>query len=106
MLIVHVFVHVKPETVDPFISATLENARNSIREPGVVRFAVVQQEDDPTRFLLIEIYRTAADPPSHKETAHYATWRDTVADMMARPRAATKFAAVSPVAEADWSSQR
>ncbi len=106
MLIVHVFVHVKPDSVAAFTAATLANARNSVQEPGVMRFDVVQQDDDPTRFLLIEIYRTPADPAKHKETAHYATWRDTVADMMARPRAATKFAAVSPVAEADWSSQR
>ena len=105
MLIVHVFVHVKPETVDPFISATLENARNSIREPGVVRFDVVQQEDDPTRFLLIEIYRTAADPPSHKETAHYATWRDTVEPMMAEPRRSVKYHALFPEA-ASWERPR
>jgi (4S)-4-hydroxy-5-phosphonooxypentane-2,3-dione isomerase len=105
MLIVHVFVHVKPETVDPFISATLENARNSIREPGVVRFDVVQQEDDPTRFLLIEIYRTAADPPSHKETAHYATWRDAVEPMMAEPRRSVKYRALFPDAAA-WERPR
>src|SRR5688500_13779860 len=77
MLIVHVFVHVKPDAVDAFSAATLENARNSVQEPGVVRFDVIQQEDDPTRFLLIEIYRTPADPARHKETAHYQTWRDT-----------------------------
>ena len=105
MLIVHVFVHVKPETVDPFISATLENARNSIREPGVVRFDVVQQEDDPTRSLLIEIYRTAADPPSHKETAHYATWRDAVEPMMAEPRRSVKYRALFPDAAA-WERPR
>jgi len=96
MLIVHVFVHVKPESADAFIAATLENARNSIREPGVVRFDVVQQEDDPTRFLLIEIYRTPADPARHKETAHYATWRDTVGPMMAMPRTSVKYANVYP----------
>jgi len=105
MLIVHVFVHVKPETVDPFISATLENARNSIREPGVVRFDVVQQEDDPTRFLLIEIYRTAADPPSHKETAHYATWRDAVEPLMSEPRRSVKYRALFPDAAA-WERPR
>ncbi len=96
MLIVHVFVHVKSDSVDAFAAATLENARNSIREPGVVRFDVVQQEDDPTRFLLIEIYRTPEDPARHKETAHYATWRDTVESMMAEPRRSVKYRALFP----------
>ena len=96
MLIVHVLVHVKSESVDAFIAATVENARNSIREPGVVRFDVVQQEDDPTRFVLIEIYRTAEDPAKHKETAHYATWRDTVESLMAEPRRSVKYHALFP----------
>ena len=96
MLIVHVFVHVKPDAVEPFRAATLENARNSVQEPGVVRFDVVQQEDDPTRFVLIEIYRTPADPARHKETAHYLTWRDTVEPMMAEPRRGVKYQALFP----------
>ena len=100
MLIVHVFVHVKPESVDAFAAATLENARNSIREPGIVRFDVVQQEDDPTRFLLIEIYRTPADPARHKETAHYAAWRDAVEPMMAEPRRSVKYRALFAEANA------
>ena len=91
MLIVHVFVHVKPDAVDAFSAATLENARHSIQEPGIIRFDVVQQEDDPTRFVLIEIYRTAADPARHKETAHYLTWRDTVEPMMAEARRSVKY---------------
>ena len=96
MLIVHVFVHVKPESLDAFTAATSENARNSIREPGVVRFDVIQQEDDPTRFVLIEIYRTAEDPAKHKETAHYATWRDTLESLMAEPRRSVKYHALFP----------
>lgn len=96
MLIVHVSVHVKPESVEAFATATRENARNSVRERGVVRFDVVQQEDDPTRFLLIEIYRTAEDPARHKATAHYATWRDTVEPMMAEPRRSVKYRALFP----------
>ena len=100
MLITHVFVRVKPESVDAFIAATLENARNSIREPGVARFDVVQQEDDSTRFLLIEIYRTPADPARHKETAHYAAWRDAVEPMMAEPRRSVKYRALFPEAAA------
>ena len=73
MIIVHVFVHVKPEAVDAFAAATLENARNSVAESGIVRFDVIQQDDDPTRFVLVEIYRTPTDPAKHKETTHYAT---------------------------------
>lgn len=96
MIIVDVFVHVKPNAIDAFAAATLDNARNSVAEPGVVRFDVVQQDDDPTRFLLMEIYRTPADPTSHKETAHYATWRDTVAPMMAEPRQSVKYHALFP----------
>ena len=96
MIIVHVSVHVKPDCVEDFTTATLENARNSVTEPGVVRFDVIQQDDDPTRFVLIEIYRTPSDPVSHKETAHYATWRDTVAPMMAEPRTSVKYHAIAP----------
>ncbi len=96
MLIVHVHVHVKPESVDAFVDATRENARNSVQEPGVVRFDVVQQEDDPTRFVLMEIYRTAEDPARHKETAHYAAWRDAVESMMAEPRRSVKYRARFP----------
>ena len=96
MLMFHVLVHVKPESVEAFIAATLENARNSVLEPGVIRFDVIQQEDDPTRFVLMEIYRTADDPPRHRDTAHYATWRDTVAPMMAGERTKISYRAVFP----------
>ena len=105
MLIVHVFVHVKPDSVDAFRTAVVENARNSIRERGVVRFDVIQQEDDPTRFVLLEIYRTPADPARHKETAHYAAWRDAVEPMMAEPRRSVKYRAVFPVPEG-WEMPR
>ena len=96
MLIVHVHVQVKPECVEAFKVASLDNARLSVQEPGIARFDVVQQADDPTRFVLIEVYRTDAAPAAHKETAHYATWRDTVAGMMAVPRQSTKFRNVFP----------
>ena len=96
MLIVHVFVHVRPDAVDAFADATRENARNSVREPGVVRFDVIQQEDDPTRFVLVEIYRTPDDPGRHKQTAHYAAWRDAVEPMMAEPRRSVKYRALFP----------
>lgn len=96
MLIVHVFVHVKPDSVEAFKVATLDNARNSVQEPGIARFDVIQQQDDPTRFVLVEVYRDADAPARHKETAHYATWRDTVADMMAEPRTSMKYTNIFP----------
>ena len=96
MLIVHVHVRVKPEWVEAFEQATRENARNSVREPGIARFDVARQADDPTRFVLVEVYRNADAPAKHKETAHYAKWRDTVAPMMAEPRSSVKFANVFP----------
>jgi quinol monooxygenase YgiN len=101
MLIVHVFVHVKPDRVEAFKAASLENARNSVQEPGIARFDVIQQQDDPARFVLVEVYRTPEDPARHKETAHYQTWRDTVADMMAEPRTSIKYTNVFPD-EAGW----
>ena len=96
MFIVHVFVHVKEDCIEAFKTATIENANNSINEPGIARFDFVEQQDDPTRFVLVEVYRTAEDPALHKETAHYKSWRDTVANMMAEPRSAIKFFNVHP----------
>lgn len=96
MLIVHVHVRVKRESVEDFRQASTENARNSVKEPGMVRFAVIQQQDDATRFLLVEVYRTPEAAAAHKETAHYAKWRDAVAPMMAEPRSSVKFNAVFP----------
>jgi quinol monooxygenase YgiN len=96
MLIVHVHVRVKPEFVEAFRQATIENARDSVQEPGVARFDVIQQSDDPTRFVLVEVYRTSEAPGRHKETGHYATWRDTVANMMAEPRTSVKFKNLFP----------
>jgi quinol monooxygenase YgiN len=101
MLVVHVHVHVKPEHIDAFKAATLANAQASVREPGIARFDVVQQADDPSRFVLIEAYRTAAASAAHKETTHYAAWRDTVAPMMTSPRTSVKFSNVFPV-DAEW----
>lgn len=103
MLVVHVSVRVKPESVEAFKAATLANARASVQEAGIARFDVVQQADDPTRFVLVEAYKTADAPAAHKETAHYAAWRDTVADMMQSPRSSVKFASLCPE-EARWST--
>jgi (4S)-4-hydroxy-5-phosphonooxypentane-2,3-dione isomerase len=91
MTVIHVFVHVKPEFIEDFKAASLENARNSIQEPGIFQFDLIQQQDDPTRFVLVEGYRTAEAPAAHKETAHYAKWRDTVAPMMAEARSNIKY---------------
>ena len=96
MLIVHVHVRVKPECVDAFRRITTENARNSVREPGIARFDVVQQIDDPSRFVLVEVYRNAEAPARHKETAHYQAWRDIVEPMMAEPRRSVKYSGVFP----------
>ena len=101
MLVVHVHVHVKPDCIEAFKEASVENARNSVQEPGVARFDVIQQLDDPARFVLVEVYRTDDDPARHKETAHYQKWRDAVADMMAEPRQSTKFANCFPD-DAGW----
>lgn len=101
MLIVHVFVHVKQEFVDDFRAATILNARNSVQEAGIARFDVIQQQDNPTRFVLVEVYRTADDPARHKDTAHYATWRDTVAEMIAEPRTSIKYTNIFPD-ESGW----
>jgi autoinducer 2-degrading protein len=101
MLIVHVHVQVKPECVETFKAASLDNARHSVQEPGIARFDVVQQADDPTHFVLVEVYRTDDAPAKHKETAHYAKWRDTVAEMMAAPRQSTKFRNLFPE-DAGW----
>ncbi len=100
MLVVHVHVHIKPEYVQAFTQASLENARASVQEPGIARFDVIQQNDDPTRFVLVEAYRTENAPALHKETAHYKKWRDAVAPMMAEARTSVKFRNVFPADEA------
>jgi quinol monooxygenase YgiN len=99
MLIVHVQVRVNAGDVETFKAATVENARQSVREPGIARFDVVQRQDDPTRFMLVEAYRTAEAPTAHKETTHYQVWHDTVAPMMAEPRSSVKYVNVFPGAE-------
>ena len=101
MLVVHVQVRVKPDAVDAFKQATLANARASVKEKGIARFDVVQQQDDPTRFVLVEVYRTPDAPAAHKETPHYAQWRDAVASLMAEPRSSVKFSNVFPD-DPDW----
>ena len=96
MLVVHVHVHVKPECINDFIAASSENARQSAQEAGIARFDVVQQQEDPTRFVLVEVYRTPKSPAAHKATPHYAKWRDAVEPMMAEPRFSVKFTNLFP----------
>jgi (4S)-4-hydroxy-5-phosphonooxypentane-2,3-dione isomerase len=104
MLVVHVHVQVLPDDLDAFLEASLVNARASVEEPGVVRFDVIQDRADPTHVVLVEVYRDADAPAAHKATAHYATWRDTVAPMMAQPRSATQFDALFPTEVDRWES--
>jgi autoinducer 2-degrading protein len=100
MHVVHVFVLVKPDRVEDFKAATRENALESLKEPGVARFDMIQQKDDPSRFVLVEVYRKPEDAARHKETQHYEQWRDAVADMAA-PRSSIRYRSVFP-AEDGW----
>lgn len=101
MLIVHVHVHVKLDCIETFKTATLANARASVQESGIARFDAIQLLDDPSRFVLVEVYRSAEDPGKHKQTAHYVTWARTVATMMVEPRSSEKYANLFPE-EAGW----
>jgi (4S)-4-hydroxy-5-phosphonooxypentane-2,3-dione isomerase len=101
VLVVLVHVRVKPESIEAFRLASVENARNSILEPGIARFDVIQQVDDPARFVLVEAYRSPDAAAQHKETAHYRVWRDAVADMMSEPRYSIKYGGAYP-ADPDW----
>ena len=101
MHIVHVFIHVKPECIADFKAATLANVQNSLREPGLARFDFLEQQDDPNRFVLVEVYKEPEDALKHKETAHYATWKETVETMMAESRSSIKFFNLSP-ADNEW----
>jgi autoinducer 2-degrading protein len=103
MLVVHVHVHVKPEAIAAFIAATRLNSNESLKEPGVARFDLIQEVDDPGHFVLVEAYKNSDAPVAHKATAHYAAWRDAVADMMASPRTSMKFESLCPE-DARWST--
>lgn len=96
MHIVHVDMQVKPEFVDQFRAAAVENASHSIQEPGIVRFDFLEDKDQAGHFCLVEVYRTPADVDLHKQTAHYQKWRDTVADMMVAPRTSAKYMNIYP----------
>ena len=104
MYIVHVFCHVKPDAIEEFRRISIENARNSIQEPGCARFDVIQQADDPTRFVLVEVYRTPDDPARHRETAHYQAWAAAVGDLAGGPRSKIVYNNVFP-GEDGWDAQ-
>jgi len=96
MLIVHISIRVTSDKIAAFKTATIENAKKSRSEPDVIRFDVIQQQDDPTRFVLVEIFKNPDGPMRHKETDHYTKWRDTVEDLMAEPRTSTRYDTVFP----------
>jgi (4S)-4-hydroxy-5-phosphonooxypentane-2,3-dione isomerase len=104
MLVVHVHVRIRPGQAEAFLAATLVNARASLGEPGVLRFDVLQDQADPEHAVLVEVYRDDDAPAAHKLTPHYATWRDTVAEMMAEPRQSTRFSAVFPDGADSWAT--
>ena len=106
MLVVHVHIRVRPGQVEEFLAATLVNARGSLAEPGVLRFDVIQDEADAAHVVLVEVYRDADASAAHKLTPHYAAWRDAVAEMMAEPRASTRFSAVFPPDDEGWASSK
>lgn len=101
MIIVHVHARVRPEFIDAFKETTIENAQHSVKEPGIVRFDLIQEELDPTRFVLVEIYRDEDAVQAHKQTAHYAKWRQTVEPMMAEPRRSVRYKPCFP-AQLQW----
>ncbi len=101
MLVVHVHIKIKPELVAAFKEATIANARESLKEPGIARFDLVQQSDDASKFVLVEAYRSVEATTAHKATAHYAAWRDKMETLMAEPRYSVKYANVFP-ADTDW----
>jgi (4S)-4-hydroxy-5-phosphonooxypentane-2,3-dione isomerase len=104
MLVVHVHVRVRSGRADDFLAASLENARASLAEPGVLRFDVIQDQEDPRHVVLVEVYRDGDAPAAHKQTPHYARWRDRVAEMMAEPRRSEKYSAVFPAGGEGWVS--
>jgi autoinducer 2-degrading protein len=101
MYIVHVFVHVKPEYVEAFKKISIENASSSVKEPGIARFDVIQQADDPTYFVLVEVYRSPDAPPKHRETSHYKAWKTAAEMMMAEPRSRIQYDNIFP-ADKGW----
>ena len=104
MLVVHVHVRIRPERIGDFLAATVINARASLAEPGVLRFDIIQDQADPARVVLVEVYRDEQASQAHKLTPHYTTWRDSVAEMMAKPRESVRYSVVFPLSGEGWAS--
>ncbi len=102
MLIVQVNVQIKEEHIQDFIDASIENASKSINEPGIARFDILQELDNPNKFILNEVYLNDSAPAVHKETAHYKKWKETVADMMSEPRFSIKYSNIYPDDTSVW----
>ena len=96
MIIVHVYLHAKEEMINAFKEANIKNAKSSVQEPGILRFDVMQQGDDPLRFLLVEIYKNEKAISAHKETAHYAEWVKVAEPKLAEPRVKTIYRNLFP----------
>ncbi len=96
MYVTVVYVHVKPEHVDAFVDATKQNHEHSIREEGNLRFDILQNADDPARFVIYEAYERREAAARHKSTPHYLTWRETVAEWMAEPRKGVVYDGLFP----------
>jgi autoinducer 2-degrading protein len=106
MLVVHVDIAVQPDRIADFLAASVDNATASLTEPGVLRFDVLRDEGDPAHVMFVEVYRDAEAASAHKQTPHYAAWRDAVADLMARPRTRVTYLPVVPTEEDSWSTRR
>lgn len=102
MIVTCVYVHVKPDAVEQFIEATTANHLGSVREPGNLRFDLLQQSDDPSRFMVYEAYESEEAAAAHKNTAHYLRWRDAVQDMMAEPRQGVRYNILQPADRSEW----
>ena len=102
MIVTCVYISVIPEVIDEFIVATTENHLQAVKEPGNLRFDLLQQSDDPCRFMLYEAYETEEAAANHKKTAHYIKWRDTVAEWMAEPRQGIKYNIIQPNDPSRW----
>ena len=102
MIVTCVYIHVKPETVDSFINATIRNHMRTVKEPGNIRFDFVQHADDPCRFMLYEVFDSAEAVDLHKTTEHYLEWRDTVAEFMADTRKGVRYNIIEPSDRTRW----
>src|SRR5208283_4398364 len=102
MFVVFVHVQVQPEHIAEFIAVSCENSASTILEPGNLRFDVLQQADDPQRFILYEVYRDEDASKAHKQTAHYARWREVAEAWMAQPRRGVQYKSLFPVSEGQW----